>query len=174
MRKTIVVYRSKSGFTKKYAELIAKETGADIAEGKVRLSRLQLYDTVVFGGGLYISGIGGAGFIQRCIDALSGKRIIVFAQGASPLREGIEDEIRDKNFSAEQQSKIQFFLLRGGFDFAKLPPFYKVLMSLMKRRLQRTKEPTADERGMLAAYDTPVDFVSEKMAAPVIEAIKEA
>ncbi len=31
--KTAVIYRSKSGFVKKYAEWIAEETGADLFDG---------------------------------------------------------------------------------------------------------------------------------------------
>lgn len=173
MDKTIVVYWSKSGFAQRYAKMIADKTGADIANGRrLRRSALAQYDTIVFGGGMYAVGIYGAKYIRRCIDTLSDKRIIVFAQGASPPRPEVTREVLDKNFSAEQQARIQFFLLRGGFDFDKLTPIGKIMMRLLKVKLKRKKAPTADERGMLAAYDTPADFVSEKLVMPVIEAIE--
>jgi len=47
-------------------------------------------------------------------------------------------------------------------------------MQLLKIRLRRKENPTPDERGMLAAYDTPVDFVSDRHIAPVVAAIEEA
>lgn len=70
--------------------------------------------------------------------------------------------MRDKNFTAEQQKQIRFFYLRGGFDFKKLKPVDKVLMTLLKWKLKLKKEKTADERGLLAAYEKPADFRSKK------------
>jgi hypothetical protein len=52
--------------------------------------------------------------------------------------------------------------MRGGFDYDKLQPVDKVLMKMMKFMLKKKKEMTADERGMLNAYDTPVDFTRKK------------
>lgn len=174
MRKIIVVYRSKSGYIKKYAEMIAQAVGADLADARrVNAKTLAAYDTIVYGGGLYAVGINGLGLIKKNLDALAGKRIIVFAAGASPPRPEVADEVRDKNFDAEQQKHIRFFLLRGGFDFSRLTLIDKLLMTLMKAQLSRKKDPTPDERGMLAAYDTPVDFVKEKNIAPVVAAIEE-
>jgi menaquinone-dependent protoporphyrinogen IX oxidase len=174
MQKVIVVYRSKGGFVQRYAEMIAKAVGADLADARgVDIAKLKQYDTIVFGGGLYAVGINGVGLIKKNLEALSGRRIIVFAAGASPPRPEIVNEVRDRNFDAVQQKRIRFFLLRGGFDYSKLSAFDKLLMQLMKKSLRRKKNPTPDERGMLAAYDTPVDFVSEKHIAPIIAAIGE-
>ena len=161
--KTVVVYKSKSGFVKKYAEWIAAELAADLFEaGEVTVDTLAAYDTMIYGGGLYIIGINGVKLITENLDKLGGKKIVVFATGASPVREETITEVRDKNFTAEQQERIRFFYLRGGFDFSKLRPIDKVLMTLMKWKLRRRKNPTPDERGMLAAYDKPMDFTNRK------------
>lgn len=161
--KTIVVYKSKSGFAKKYAQWIAEELSADLFEAsKVTGDTLSAYDTVIYGGGLYAVGINGVKLIKQNLDKLKGKKVVVFATGASPFREEVISEVRNKNFTSEQQEHIRFFYLRGGFDYSKLTPFYKVLMSLMKWMLKRKKELTPDERGMLSAYDKPKDFTSKK------------
>jgi len=119
MRKVIVVYRSKGGFVRRYAEMIAQATGADVADARhVDIAKLEQYDTIVFGGGLYAVGINGIGLIKKNLDALTGRCIIVFAAGASPTRPEIVDEVRDKNFDAQQQKRIRFFLLRGGLTTA--------------------------------------------------------
>lgn len=117
---------------------------------------------MVYGGGLYISGINGVKLITENLDKLRGKKIAVFATGATPGRKEEIDEVRDKNFAAEQQKQIRFFYLRGGFDFKKLKPVDKVLMTLLKWKLKLKKEKTADERGLLAAYEKPADFRSKK------------
>jgi len=157
--KTIVIYKSKTGFAKKYAEWIAEELSADIFEAsKVDAGMFAAYDTVIYGGGLYAVGINGVKLITQNLDKLKGKRVVVFATGVSPFREESISEVRNKNFTPEQQKTIRFFYLRGGFNYSKLKPFDKMLMTLLKWKIQRKKELTPDEKGMLAVYDRPADF----------------
>jgi menaquinone-dependent protoporphyrinogen IX oxidase len=169
--KTVVIYKSKTGFAKKYAEWIAEELSADIFDvSKITTNMLIAYDTVIYGSGLYAVGINGVKYITQNLDKLKDKKVVVFATGASPSREEAISEVRDKNFTSEEQKHIQFFYLRGGFDYSKLKPFDKVLMILLKwkMKIKRKKELTPDERGMLASYDKPVDFTREKNIDEII------
>lgn len=167
--KTVVIHKSKTGFAKKYAEWIAEELSADIFDvSKVNPNILTAYDTVVYGGGLYAIGINGVKYITQNLDKLKDKKVVVFATGASPFREEAISEVRDKNFTSEEQKYIQFFYLRGGFDYSMLKPFYKVLMTLLKWKMKMKKELTSDERGMLASYDKPVDFTRKKNIDEII------
>lgn len=167
--KAVVIYKSKTGFVKKYAEWIAEELSADIFEAsKVTSDMLTTYDVVIYGGGLYAVGINGIKLIMQNLHKLEGKKVVVFATGASPFREEAINEVRDKNFTYEQQKHIRFFYLRGGFDYSKLKPFDKVLMTLLKWKLKRKKVLIPDERGMLAAYDKPADFTRKKNIDEII------
>lgn len=167
--KTVVIYKSKTGFAKKYADWISEELSADIFDAsKVNTNMLTDYDTVIYGAGLYAVGINGIKYITQNLDKLKGKKIVAFATGASPFREEVISEVRDKNFTSEQQKYIQFFYLRGGFDYGKLNPFNKVLMTLLKWKLKMKKELTLDEKGMLASYDKPVDFTRKKNIDEII------
>lgn len=161
--KTIVVYKSKSGFTQKYAEWIARELSADLFEAsKVSIDILAAYDTVIYGGGLYAVGINGVKLITENLEKLKSKKVVVFATGATPPREEAINEVRDKNFTAAQQEQIRFFYLRGGFDYNKMRPFDRILITLLKWKIKGKKELTADERGILAACDKPADFTRKK------------
>ncbi len=160
--KTIVVYKSKTGFVKKYAEWIAEALSADLSEASaVTPETLARYDAIVYGGGLYAVGINGVALIKKNLDTLAGKKIAVFATGASPARLEVLDEVRNKNFTLEQQEQIGFFYLRGGFDFNKLPIPLKLVMLLMKLFLKLKKNKTEDEAGMLEAIDNPADFTDK-------------
>ncbi|MBP2631746.1 MAG: flavodoxin, partial [Firmicutes bacterium] len=75
------------------------------------------YDTVIYGGGLYVVGINGVKDITQNIGKLKAKKVIVFATGVTPSREETIREVRDKNFTIEQQRHIRFFYLRAGFDY---------------------------------------------------------
>lgn len=123
---------------------------------------LKKYDNVIYGGGLYAVGINGIKLITQNLDKLKDKKVAVFASGATPPREAAISEVRDKNFTAEQQKLIKFFYFRGGFDFKKLKPLDKVIMSIFRWNLKKKKKLEPDEVGMLAAYDNPVDFTMKK------------
>lgn len=170
----IVIYKSKSGFSKKYAEWIAKELNADIFEAtKVNVNMLKKYNNIVYGAGLYAVGINGIKFIKDNLEKISEKKIIVFATGASPWEKKIIDDVKNKNFSIQQQKFIKFFYLRGGFDYNKLTLFNKFLMQLLKMKLKKKNNQTAHEKGMLAAYSHPMDFTNKKNISEIITYIKE-
>ena len=98
--KAVVIYKSKTGFTKKYAEWIAEDLLADIFDvSKVTINMLTEYDTIIYGGSLHAVGINGVKLITQNIDKLKDKKIVVFATGASPSREDVINEVRDKNFT---------------------------------------------------------------------------
>ncbi len=169
--KTIVAYRSKSGYTKKYAQWIAEELGCDIKENP-ELSDISGYDTIIYGGGMYAGGFNGGKLITKNLDKLSGKKIALFAVGSNPGREHEMKVFWDRVLTAEQQKTIGYFYLRGGFDFDRLTASDKVLMKMLKVKLQKTKERTEDEQGMLDAYDTPVDFTDRKNIAELIAYVR--
>ena len=83
---TVVVYVSKSGYVKNYAEWIAKALEADIFElSKISIKELDKYETIIFGGGIYVSGINKVKFITKNNKFFKNKNVVVFASGATPL-----------------------------------------------------------------------------------------
>ncbi len=169
--KTVVVYKSMSGFTKKYAEWIAQELSADLSEAKkIDNDKLQKYDTIIYGGSLHAGGISGVNLIKKNLKRLKGKNIIIFTTGASPSKESTVSEIRERNFSVDEQ--IRFYYFRGGFDFNKLDLMNKVLMTLFKWVIQLKRDKTADEKGMLASYSKPVDFTRKENIRELLEYVR--
>ena len=82
----IILYKSKYGATKKYAEWIAERTGfACIKTDEADVKKLAEYDTIILGGGVYASGIAGLSFLKKNVDKLAGKKILVYCCGASPF-----------------------------------------------------------------------------------------
>ncbi len=170
--KIAVVYQSKTGFTQKYAQWIAEAVNGDLIKGnEVKMQELLKYDTIVYGGGLYAGGIHGIKLITCNFEQLKHKNLIVFWVGVTPVRQNTMDEIKNKSFTQEQQKFIRFFMLRGGFNYQLCTPVDKVLMKLLKLKLSRVKNPDADQRGMLASYNHPLDFADIKYITPIVEQI---
>lgn len=161
--KTAVIYKSISGFTKKYAQLIAEEIKADLFDiSSFDFKRLNDYEIIIFGGSLQAVGIIGLKTLKKHLSQNTSKHIIVFAVGASPNKDGIIDEIYKENFTIDERNSYKLFYLRGGFNFNKLNFTGKILMALLKVKIILKKNKTNDEIGMLAAYKKPMDFVKKE------------
>ncbi len=168
-RKPVVVYRSKTGFTKNYAQWIAEELKCDLLEGeKTSVKDLMKYDTIIYGAGLYACGISGIKLITNHYEALKDKELLVFAVGASPVRPETTEFLRVSNFTGEQLERIHFYYLRGGFDYFRLSRLYRFLMTLKKLQLKLRKNPDSDTKGMLASYEHPLDFTKKNNVEPII------
>lgn len=171
--KTIVVYQSKTGFTRKYAELISRRLNCPVYSFKEsKKNNLTEYEVIIYGGSLYASGILG---LKKFKKRLTNQQLIVFGVGATPMRAGLKEELINANFNSKEKEAINFFYLRGGFKFNDLNLIDKGLMLLMKKSIKKKKieERTADEKGLLNAYSQPVDFTQEKNIQPLIDFYEE-
>lgn len=105
--KIIVIYKSKSGYTKTYAEWISKDLNCDIKDVKdITISELEGYDVIIYGGGLYATGINGISILKKNYHLLKNKKLIVWATGENPGRESDLQKVWQHNFTDEQLKKI--------------------------------------------------------------------
>lgn len=119
MADIVVIYKSKYGSTKQYAEQISQELNADVFEqSDVKANDLIKYKTIIFGCGLYASGIIGIDIIKKNFENIKDKNIIVFTVGlADPKNKEQFIPIIEKNFTDEMKDIIKVFHLRGGINY---------------------------------------------------------
>ncbi|WP_017414987.1 flavodoxin domain-containing protein [Clostridium tunisiense] len=174
--KVLVIYKSKYGSTKRYAQWIAEETNGDLIESsKVKGEDLKKYDTIVFGGFLHAVGISGVKIITENFKNIADKRLIVFAVGCTPEREKDIEKVFSANLKAEMRGKIQCFYLRGAFNYESLDFVDKMMMNALKIKLKKIQEEDLDEdaKGLLECYDNPVDWTDKKFIQPIVKCINE-
>jgi flavodoxin len=176
MNNIAIVYKSKYGSTKKYAQWIAEETKGDLFEcSEIEINKLTTYDTIVYGGGLYAGGIAGISIITKNFEVLKDKEIIVFTVGlASTDREEVFIPIIEKCFSQEMRENIKFFHLRGGIDYKKLGIIHKSMMAMLKTVISRkdSNELSDDDKELLATYGKKVDFTEKNTITPLLLFLK--
>jgi menaquinone-dependent protoporphyrinogen IX oxidase len=169
---TVILYKSKTGYTKKYAQWISEELSADIFDASnFNKKELKNYDIIVYGGAIYGGAVNGFKKIKKEIKKYPEKRAVVFATGASPFSEKAYKEIKAKNIKDEEEKQFQFFYLRGGFNFNGLGFWQKKAMLLYKKMIER-KDPlklTEDEKGLLSSYDNPVDFTKKENIKEILD-----
>jgi len=172
MNNIAIVYKSKYGSTKRYAQWIAEEARADFFEySEIEANKLMEYDTIIYGGGLYASGIAGISTITKNFEILKDKKIIVFTVGLSSTdKEEVFFPIIEKNFSKEMRDNINFFHLRGGIDYKKLGVIHKSMMTILKIVISKKSpdELSDDDKELLATYGGKVDFTDKNTISPLL------
>lgn len=175
MSKTVIIYKSEYGTTKKYAQWIAEETEGDLFEqSEVEAKDLMKYDTIIYGGGLYASGIAGISFITTNYEEIKNKNIIIFTVGLAPTEDReIFIPIIEKNFTKEMREHLTFFHLRGGIDYSELGMKHKATMAMLKGVVSRKdlEELTAEDKELLATYGKSVDFTDRNTIKPIVTLI---
>jgi len=171
MKSIAVIYKSKYGATKRYAEWIAEALEASLFEASsVNPSQLTEYDIVIYGGSLYASGINGVKLVTKnpC------KSLVVFTVGLADPKITDYSEILSRTFTTEQLSEIKVFHWRGGMDYSKLGLVDKGLMSMVKKQAEKKPpaERTSDDQGVIETYGKKVDFTDRSVITPLIEYVQ--
>ena len=167
MSKIAVIFKSKYGTTKQYAEWIAQELNATLLDATaVKPAQLMSYDIVVYGGGLYAGGIDGVKLVtnNRC------KTLVVFTVGLAKPESTDYSAILKKNFSKELLSKIKVFHLRGGINYKSLGFIHKGMMSMLRKMAlkQKESERNDEDKLFLETYGSKVDFLDKSTIKPLI------
>lgn len=169
----IVLYRSKTGFTKSYAEWISQALGCPMKENKnIRPADLSAYDVIIVGGGLYAGGINGVSLVKKNFDQLKKKKLVVWATGFSSEREEDINRLWNQNFTETERVHIKTFFLRGGYDHKMCSFIDKMLMNMIKSMLTKKEDKTEHDKELLAAFDVPQDFRSKEKIEPLVSYVR--
>lgn len=174
--KKLVIYKSKTGYTEKYAKWIAAETDSEIFRLKdIDIDIVRDYDVIVYCGGLYAGGILGFSFIKKNFEKLKNKKVIVVAVGATIKKEEAKQEVKNKNLLPCMENQVEFFLLRGGLNYKRMCFFDKVLMFLLLQSKKTKNKEKLDEesKGLIATYGKTVDFTDKNSIKPILKLMKE-
>lgn len=175
MSKGIILYQSKYGSTKKYAEWLKQERNYVIAETKkAEISYLKSFDTIVLGGGVYASGIAGLQFLKKNINRLSGRKIAVFAVGASPYDEKAIQQIREMHFK-EALRNVPLFYCRGAWDEDRMTFGDRMLCKMLQKVVakQNPEEYEPWQKALMSAAGGKCDWTDKEYLAPLLAYLEE-
>lgn len=170
MKNGIILYRSKYGATKKYADWLCEATGFDIIEtAKADIKQAMQYETVILCGGIYASGISGISFLRKNYDKLKSKRLAVFCVGASPYDENAFEAIKSHNLKDDLKS-IPVFYGRGAWDEDNMKFTDRTLCKMLQKAVAK-KDP-ADcepwEKALMSAVGKACDWTDRKYLEPLL------
>lgn len=164
--KRMVIYQSKTGFTKKYATWIAQELSCEAKElKKVSSKEIEECDMVIFGGWIMAGNINGLDKIRN----LHPKKLIVFGVGAMPDEEEYSEKIKTQNHLEE----TSFFYFQGGLAFEKMGFFSKMMLNMVSKSLNKKENKTEEEQEMVKLFAGSFDHADMDHIKPLIEVVKE-
>ncbi|MCI8640192.1 MAG: flavodoxin [Coprococcus sp.] len=175
MKKMVVIYESKYGFTKRYAEYIASALSCPIfKKAEFPVSSFDNYDTLIYGGGLYAGGVSGVSIITKNFDHIRSKNLILFTCGLADPNDSKNaahlQESMDKLLSTEMKERIKIFHFRGGIDYTRLSFIHRTMMAMLRRSMLK-KDPSelgAEGRKILETYGKAVDFTDLDSVRPLL------
>ena len=159
----IVVYNSKTGFSERYGKWIAEELACEAVSCKdMTLQRWKEKDVIIYGAGIMAGKINGWNKVKK-MPELGGKKLIVYAVGGAPMKaEEVILTVKDNNLSKEEQKEIPFFYLEGGINFEKMGFFPKTMLKTMYKVLEKKKDKTQEDMGMLRLFERSSDNSSKE------------
>ena len=171
----VVLYRSKYGATKRYANWLSEEMGFDCTEiGKASWRAVERCSTIVLCGGIYASGIAGLAFLRKNASRLRGRKIAVLSVGASPYEEKAFHALAQHNLRGDLAG-IPLFYGRGAWDEGRMTFGDRALCKLLQRSIAK-KDPQELEpwmQALLCASGQVCDWTDRSYLAPLLDYLQE-
>ena len=153
-----IVYKSNTGYTKQYAEMLSEVLKVPAYDLKEAKSNLKKNDEIVFLGWVCATKIQGLSKIKKynvkCIGAV----------GAYPTEKNYIESLRKTN-----KLNVELFYLRGGLNFNKLTGLKKKVLQFVGNMME--KENKAENQEMIKLFKHGANYVSNENLDPMIEYI---
>ncbi len=172
--KTVIIYNSQTGFTKRYAEWIAEETGGDCLElSAAKKKDLTSYDAIVFGGWACAGNISKIGWFKSNMEKWTDKKLAAFCVGGSPIENPEIEPTLERIFNESERRKVGVFYCPGGFNYEKMSAASKLMMKVFIKSLKAKKDKTEEEQIMIEMISKSYDISDKKYIEPILEFLKK-
>lgn len=155
----IIVYESKTGFTKRYAHMLAAKMRLKVLRVK-ELSKVNQDEEIIFLGWMKVGKIKG-------LDKLRNYNVkAVCGSGTGRTAEPDTETVIARN----KIEGIPFFYLRGGcFPLKKLKGMDKIMLSMFLKMLKSRKDKDEKLKEAISIIENGFDGVKEENLEPVLK-----
>lgn len=172
--KTVVIYNSQTGFTKRYAGWIAEAAGADCLElTAAKKKNLDAYEAIVFGGWACAGSISKLGWFKNNVSKWMGKKLIVFCVGGSPIDNPEIEQFLKRNLREPEFRNVNAFYCPGGFNYEKMSAPSRLMMKMFIKTLQAKKDKTEAEQVMVKMISSSYNISDKKYIEPILQCLEQ-
>lgn len=169
-KNVLVLYKSVTGFTKEYAELITQEMDGTIMDCKnVTSETMSKFDIIIFGGRMHAGRIDGLKQTKKLFLHSNASHFIIFATGASPnnAKDTIEEMWRN-NLAPAELTDFPHFYMQSGLRYEKMPFLDKIMMKMFCSMMKKKKDKTDYEKQFVNIITHSYDISSKTYIMPLI------
>ncbi len=175
--KTLIIYTSQTGFTKKYSEWLAERTGGDLLDlndaRKKTAEYFEDYDAICYGGWAMAGNLVKAKwFLEKAVNWRD-KRLAMFCVGGSPNDNPDIDTFLQNALTEEQKKYIKMFYCQGGFNYEKMKAPSRIAMKMFVSALKNKKDATEKEKIMAEKMASSYDISDIKFIEPIVAYLGE-
>ncbi len=174
--KQIIIYGSRYGSAKRYAEKLAELTGIE-AVAHSNAKSIGSFDRVIYLGAIYAGSV--LGLKSSAKKMTEKQELIVVSVGltdtADPSNIGNIRSTIKSQIPAHLYNESRIFHLRGAIDHNQLGFFYRLLMRMIHSKASKTpaEELDATAKAVLETYGKRVDYVDFNKLQTILDIIKE-
>ena len=165
-----LVYKSKSGFTERYAEWIAQETGCELIPiHAANTSAVKGCDVLIYGSRMHAGRLDGLPRARKLFEKSGAKRFVVFATGGMPCSAAdTVEEMWRNNLTGEELATLPHFYMQAGICYEKLGPVDKVMMKMAASMMEKQAEKNPMEAHIVKAVQGSYDISDKQYIAPLV------
>ena len=169
---TIIIYNSKTGFTKKYAMWLKEALDADCHTfEEAKKLKLDKYDAIIFGGWVCAAKVTKSKWFMDRAPQWKDKCLVMYAVGGSP-RENPDIDVFLENLIPKEFDYIKAFYCQGGFDYDKMDAPSRLAMKMFVKMLKSKKEQTTQDKIMQDMISRGYDISDKKYIEPIVEYVR--
>ena len=150
----VIIYKSKTGHTERYAKMLSEELNIPCYSHKD--AKVSENDEVIFLSYVYVSKIMGLSKILKKYNVK-----VVIAVGVLAYSKDYLNTLKDAN-----NIKLPFFYLRGGIDYSKLNFFFRKFLPVIGKDIAK------DDKELLNLLKNGGDFVTKDNLSEVLNYLK--
>jgi menaquinone-dependent protoporphyrinogen IX oxidase len=169
--KTLIIYTSQTGFTKRYATWLANEVGGlamPLSQAKEKVCAFfEGFDALVYGGWAMAGKIQKADWFLKRMEGWKGKKLALFMVGASPYLSPDVPVVLEQILDENQKQYARAFYCQGGLNYEKMSLPNKIVMKIFAHVMKK-KNPQAGEM-----VSKSYDIADPRYLEPIIQYLKE-
>ena len=158
----IIVYASRYGSTKRYADKLSELTGVEAVDYS-KVKDISAYDKVIYLGSILAGTVTG---LKKTVSKMkAAQELVIVSVGMLDPKDpetvsGIRSIIKQQ-IPAELYDESRIFHLQGCIDYPNLKLSHRMLMSMMRSMASKKPESELDavSRTVLATYGQRIDYV---------------
>ncbi len=171
--KTLIIYTSQTGFTRRYAQWLADRMNGDLLEFKDAQKKsydfFTGYDAICYGGWAMAGNIvKGKWFMGKAAN-WKDKRLAMFCVGGSPNDSPDIAVFLQNTLTEEQKKYMKLFYCQGGFNYEKMKAPSRIVMKMFVSALRKKKDTTEEEKMAIEKMSSSYDVSDIKYIEPIVE-----